>query len=78
MTPYFKDLDKPHVMAKQEIAFISFMIKPLWENFNLFFSGAMKKAVTNIEENISQWKILLEEALLEEEEKAKAALENKE
>jgi len=68
-------LDKPHVMAKQEIAFISFMIKPLWENFNSFFSGAMKKAVTNIESNIAQWKILLEDALKEEEEKTKAALE---
>jgi len=64
-------------MAKQEIAFISFMIKPLWENFNLFFSGAMKKAVTNIEGNIAQWKIMLEDALKDEEERVKKIEENK-
>ena len=67
VTPYFKDLDQPCVMAKQEIAFISYMIKPLWENFNKFFGGAMKMAVDNIETNIQGWNKLLENANKEKE-----------
>jgi len=63
VTPYFRDLNKPHVMAKQEIAFISFMIKPLWENLDKFFGGAMNVAVKNIDNNIREWKILLDSAL---------------
>jgi len=67
VTPYFRDLNKPHVMAKQEIAFISFMIKPLWENLDKFFAGAMKVAVKNIDYNIKEWNILLESALKQKE-----------
>ena len=63
ITPYFKDLDKPHVMAKQEIAFVSFMIKPLWETFTLFFGEGMKIAVENIDKNLKEWNVLLEDAL---------------
>ena len=63
ITPYFKDLDKPHVMAKQEIAFVSFMIKPLWETFTLFFGEGMKIAVENIDKNLEEWNVLLEDAL---------------
>jgi len=63
ITPYFKDLDKPHVMAKQEIAFVSFMIKPLWETFNQFSGEGMKIAVDNIDKNLKEWNVLLENAL---------------
>ena len=54
-------------MAKQEIAFISFMIKPLWENFDKFFGGSMRKAVDNIENNIQEWNKLREIAIKQKE-----------
>lgn len=54
-------------MAKQEIAFISFMIKPLWENCNKFFGDSLKMAVDNIETNIQGWKKVLDNATKEKE-----------
>ena len=59
-------------MAKQEIAFISFMVKPLWELFNDFCGGAMDIATFNIDKNIKEWNSIMEVALKElENEKPK-------
>lgn len=33
-TPYLKDLDKMDVLAKSEIGFIKFIVRPLWLNLN--------------------------------------------
>ncbi len=61
-------------MAKQEIAFISFMVKPLWELFNDFYAGAVNVATSNIESNLKEWNSIMEKALKElEEEKPKDA-----
>jgi len=68
VTPYFKDLDKRHIMAKQEIAFISFMVKPLWELFNEFCLKSMDVATNNIDKNLKEWNLILEKALKEVEE----------
>lgn len=67
VTPYFKDLDQRHIMAKQEIAFISFMVKPLWELFNDFCGGAMQVTTKNIEDNLREWNVIYEKALKEAE-----------
>lgn len=49
-------------MCKEEIAFISFMIKPLWETFNDFSNGACDLMVKNLEKNVEQWKKLKADA----------------
>jgi len=63
-------------MAKQEIAFISFMVKPLWELFNEFCLKSMDVATNNIDKNLKEWNVILEKALKEVEE-AKPAEEAK-
>ena len=62
VTPWFKDLDKTHIMAKQEIAFISLVIKPLWDLLNDFCAKSMTVATDNINKNIKEWNNLLETA----------------
>lgn len=68
-------MEKKHVMAKQEIAFISFMIKPVWELFDDFCAGSMKVATNNIEKNLKEWNIILETAL-KQVENEKPAIES--
>jgi hypothetical protein len=34
-----KDLDKPFNLAKGEIGFFGFIVKPLWDKMNLFMDG---------------------------------------
>lgn len=63
VTPYFRDLDKKHIMAKSEVAFISFMVEPLWKLFDEFFGGVMSVATKNIEVNLREWNAILEKAL---------------
>eukprot|EP00330_Aristerostoma_sp_ATCC50986_P006784 CAMPEP_0114597902 /NCGR_PEP_ID=MMETSP0125-20121206/20268_1 /TAXON_ID=485358 ORGANISM="Aristerostoma sp., Strain ATCC 50986" /NCGR_SAMPLE_ID=MMETSP0125 /ASSEMBLY_ACC=CAM_ASM_000245 /LENGTH=62 /DNA_ID=CAMNT_0001803089 /DNA_START=146 /DNA_END=334 /DNA_ORIENTATION=+ len=62
-------------MAKQEISFISFVIKPLWETYNQFSKGACEEQINNIKKNIEEWEKLkqegLKEAGIEEETKTK-------
>lgn len=38
-TPYLKDLDKMHVIAKNEAGFIKMIVKPLWETMNKFLNN---------------------------------------
>ena len=58
-TPYMMDLDKPEIMAKQEISFIKFIQKPLWESVNRFLEGYMSPALEDVEKNIKEWEKLL-------------------
>lgn len=54
-TAYMLDLDKPAVMAKQEMQFIKVIQKPLWEKVNIFLEDRMKDAYNNCDENIKEW-----------------------
>ena len=58
-TSYMMDLDRPEIMAKQEISFIKVIQKPLWESVNRFFEGFMAKALEDCEKNIKEWEKLL-------------------
>ncbi|KRX08648.1 hypothetical protein PPERSA_03519 [Pseudocohnilembus persalinus] len=40
-TPFFKDLDKPHIAAKGEIGFFKFIVQPLWDLLNEFTEGEL-------------------------------------
>lgn len=56
------DLDKPEIMAKQEISFIKVIQKPLWESVNKFLEGYMSKELEECEKNIKEWeKIMLKQ-----------------
>lgn len=49
------NLDKPDVMAKNEIQFMKFVIKPMWVKCNELLKDGMKIASDNIEKNIQKW-----------------------
>jgi len=55
LTPFYKDLEMPQVMAKSEIGFVSFMVKPLWELFNEFTNNTCAIQVKNLELNIKEY-----------------------
>lgn len=51
-TPYLKDLDRMDILAKSEIGFIKFIVRPLWINLNSFLQDDLKQCVNNLEDNI--------------------------
>ncbi|CAG9318957.1 unnamed protein product [Blepharisma stoltei] len=51
-TEIFKDLDKPEVYYSNELGFLKFMIKPLWECANLWLSPHIDKMIENMNNNI--------------------------
>ena len=59
VTSYMIDLNKPHVVAKQESQFIKVLIFPLWKSVNLFFDNFLECSIKNIEENMNEWNKLL-------------------
>lgn len=61
------NLDKPSVMAKAEVQFIKFIIKPLWDTFNEFTGGALKIASDNLQDNLNKWEELYKKTSEEEE-----------
>jgi len=50
-----KDLDKNDVLAKSEIGFIKFIVKPLWETLNKFLGYDLNLAVANFSKNLDMW-----------------------
>jgi len=54
------DLDRPEIMAKQEISFIKFIQQPLWVSVNRFLEGYMSSALADVETNIKEWEKLLQ------------------
>lgn len=61
------NLDKPAVMAKAEVQFIKFVIKPLWDAFYEFTGGAVKVATDNLENNLKKWEEMYDKAIAAEE-----------
>ena len=56
------NLDDPKVMAKNEIGFMKFVIKPLWEAVNAYTNKAMKIASEHVDLNIQDWEKKLKDA----------------
>eukprot|EP01017_Pseudomicrothorax_dubius_P049119 TRINITY_DN9085_c0_g1_i1.p1 TRINITY_DN9085_c0_g1~~TRINITY_DN9085_c0_g1_i1.p1 ORF type:complete len:142 (-),score=28.67 TRINITY_DN9085_c0_g1_i1:140-565(-) len=56
VTPYMKDLDNKAVMAKQEIGFLTFVTLPLWKLANESLNNQLEHLVSNVEQNIAEWK----------------------
>lgn len=55
ITGYMKGLDTPVIMAKNELSFIKFVIKPLWECMATFSHGGANVAVENVNTNLQKW-----------------------
>lgn len=60
VTNYMLDLEKPEIMAKQEISFIKFIQQPLWVSVNRFLENYMAQALADVENNIKEWEKLLQ------------------
>lgn len=60
-TAYLKDLDRMDILAKSEIGFIKFIVRPLWINLNQFLQDDLKQCTDNLEENIKSWEKIYEE-----------------
>lgn len=52
VTSFFKDLDKPFVYYSNEIGFLGYIVKPLWDCLQIFLSPDVDKLVENLGENI--------------------------
>lgn len=52
LTSFMKDLDKPKVYYGNEIGFLTYVVKPLWECCQIFLSPDIDKLVENINHNI--------------------------
>lgn len=61
VTPFFKNLDVPAVMAKNEIGFLSYVVLPLWVSLDRFVEGDLDECISNIKGNIEQYKKIAEE-----------------
>mgnify|MGYP000991654420 CR=1 FL=1 len=77
VAPYMLNLDKPAVLAKSEINFVKFIVKPLWDTLNEFVSDAMKIASDNITDNMQHWETAYKNAIEEEEAEKKKAVDEK-
>ncbi|CAG9313389.1 unnamed protein product [Blepharisma stoltei] len=59
-TGFMKDLDKPKVYYSNEINFMKFVVKPLWECLNLWLKPNLGNFLQNIEKNIEEMQARLE------------------
>lgn len=59
LTPYMLDLNKPFVMAKQEIQFIKVIQKPIWAVINKFLENFLEDAVKTCESNVEMWEKIM-------------------
>jgi PAS domain-containing protein len=61
ITQFMKDLDKPKVYYANEVGFLSFVVKPLWDCANLYLSPNIEPLIAKLNENINTMKEKLEE-----------------
>jgi PAS domain-containing protein len=61
ITQFMKDLDKPKVYYSNEVGFLSFVVRPLWDCVNLYLSPNIDPLMAKLAENISTMKEKLEE-----------------
>ena len=50
-----KGLENETIMAKQEIGFLNFIIKPTFSLMNKFLEEKLQFTVDNIENNVLEW-----------------------
>ncbi|OMJ86363.1 hypothetical protein SteCoe_12152 [Stentor coeruleus] len=60
-TPFMKDLEKPNVYYGNEIGFLTYVIRPLWQSAQMIMSPHIDKLVENIDSNINSMKEKLEQ-----------------
>lgn len=58
-----KDLDKREILVKNEIGFISAIVKPLWEMLNKFLGDDLSVATNNLVTNIKEWEAIGKESV---------------
>ncbi|CAD8208983.1 unnamed protein product [Paramecium pentaurelia] len=63
--PFMKDLDKLHVMSKNEMGFIKVIVRPLYYQMNVFGKGAFQICVNNLDETILEWDKLYQKEIQE-------------
>ena len=69
VTPFMLNLDKPLVLAKGEIFFLSVFITPLWKLIsNIYKNEQLDVIMGNCTANLDKWKEIRDEALKEEAE----------
>jgi hypothetical protein len=61
VTPFMKDTDKIGVLAKQEIGFIKFIIKPLYELANAYCLDGLSHLIDNMDKATVEWGVILAE-----------------
>ena len=61
ITEFMKDLDRPKVYYANEVGFLSFVVKPLWECVNIFFAPHIDLLIERLQVNIDTMKTKLEE-----------------
>ncbi|CAD8126757.1 unnamed protein product [Paramecium sonneborni] len=66
-TPFLKDLDKIHIMAKSEMGFFKVIVRPLWFTLNAFFDGFLHQSITNLDTTIISWEKIYHANLPKEE-----------
>lgn len=60
ITPYYKDLEKSEVLAKNEVGFINYIIMPLWTKVNELLDNEISFILDNIKDNLGKWKEMLD------------------
>lgn len=61
ITQFMKDLDKPRVYYANEVGFLNFVVKPLWECVHMFASPSTNIVLEGLNANITTMKGKLEE-----------------
>ncbi|CAD8077401.1 unnamed protein product [Paramecium sonneborni] len=57
--PYMKDLDQLPIMAKSEVGFFKFIVRPLWSIMSKFAEDRLQQSVDNLEQTIVEWEKLM-------------------
>ena len=61
VSEFMKNLEEPVYYFKNEIGFVSVLIKPLWECLNLWLRPHLNQCMQNIDKNIEEYKKRVEE-----------------
>ena len=59
LTEFMKDLDKPVTYYKNEIGFLVYVIRPLWDCANIWLKPSIDKSFENLDNNIKALRELL-------------------
>ncbi|CAD8154379.1 unnamed protein product [Paramecium octaurelia] len=57
--PYMKDLDQLPIMAKSEVGFFKFIVRPLWAVMSKFVEDRLQESIENLDYTIIEWEKLM-------------------